>query len=193
MFYVASAQNINANTNINLQTQVNTTSTATKNINATNTNTNSKLTTGKLPGTPASPAVSLILTTSVFTQSLLNIADRENAIGNQLHEIINTQNNSASTSASAMVKVEEKGFIKTFFFGSDYKNLGIIRSELATTSNVIKQLKLLLDKTTDNENRTLLNTQIQILEAAQIKSNTYVTTHENAFSLFGWFTKLFLK
>jgi len=130
---------------------------------------------------------------AAFVQSLLNIADREGGIGAQVREIAKAQNDSATTTDAAIKKVESRGPVKTFFFGSDYKNLGVIRSEMATTSNNITQLKSLLDKTTSNTDRTEINNQIQILESEQIKLDAYVTTHENIFSLFGWFTKLFAK
>ena len=128
-----------------------------------------------------------------FVESLLNVADREGGIGEQVREIAKEQNDSATTTASAMEKVEERGSLRTFFFGSDYKNLGVIRSELATTTNNISRLKSLLDKTTNVADKVELNAQIQVLEDEQVKVNVYVSTHENVFSLFGWFVKLFAK
>lgn len=59
-----------------------------------------------------------------------------------------------------MLNVES---LQTFFFGSDYKNLGVIRSELATTTNNINKLKSLLDQTINDADRAELNTQIQSL------------------------------
>ncbi len=128
-----------------------------------------------------------------FVESLLNVADREGGIGEQVREIAKEQNDSATTTASAMEKVEERGSLRIFFFGSDYKNLGVIRSELATTTNNISRLKSLLDKTTNTADKVELNAQIQVLEDEQVKVNVYVSTHENIFSLFGWFVKLFAK
>ena len=205
-FSIASAKDINANTNsINSQAQINTTSTVGKmffnatSVTAKNNNPAStsvenkgKLIIETLSSTTPS-AQSLNFTRALLTQSLLDIASRESGIGSQVSEIAKTQNDSILITASAMINVEKKSPIKTFFLGSDYKNLGVIRSELATTSNNIAKLKSLLDKTTSNADKTLLNDKIQVLEVEQTKLNTYVTAHENTFSLFGWFTKLFVK
>ncbi len=130
---------------------------------------------------------------ATFVKSLLNLVDREGGIGTEVREIAKSQNDSATTTASAIKKVENRGSIRTFFFGSDYKNLGIIRSEITTTSNNIARLKSLLDRTTNNTDRVELNVQIQALESEQIKLDAYVTARENTFSLFGWFTRLFAK
>lgn len=132
-------------------------------------------------------------TVASFVQSLLEVADREGGIGAEVREIAKTQNDSATTTTSAMVKVEDRGSFRTFLLGSDYKNLGVIRSELATTSNNIARLKSILDKTTNTADRVELNTQIQALEANQVKVDAYVNEHEGTFSLFGWFVKLFAK
>ncbi len=130
-------------------------------------------------------------TVASFVQSLLKVADHEGGIGSQVREIAKTQDESATTTTSAMVKVEERGSLQTFLLGSDYKNLGVIRSELATTSNNIARLKSLLDKTTNVADRAELNTQIQALESNQVKVDAYINEHEGTFSLFGWFVKLF--
>jgi len=128
-----------------------------------------------------------------FVQSLLMVADREGGIGERVREIARTQNDSASTTARALKKVENRGALRTFFFGSDYKNLGAIRSEIAKTSANIEKLKTLLNQTTNDTDRAQLNTQITALEAEQAKIDTFVKDHEDTFSLFGWFNRLFVK
>lgn len=130
---------------------------------------------------------------ATFVKSLLSVADREGGIGKQVREIAQKQNDSASTTADAVNKVDEKGAFRTFFFGSDYKNLNVIKNELATTTENINQLKNILASTTNATDTVALNTQIKVLETEQTKLSDYVSNHENSFSLFGWFTKLFNK
>ena len=127
---------------------------------------------------------------ATFVQSLLDIADREGGIGEQVSEVAKSQNDSATTTVSAMKRVEERGAVRKFFFGSDYKNLGVIRSELATTTQNIAKLKLAADKVVFEADKIELNTQIQNLETELIKINTYLKAHEDIFSLFGWFNKI---
>ena len=51
--------------------------------------------------------------------------------------------------------------MKTFFIGTDYKNIGQLRSEIVTTNNQINQLKTLLEKVSDTASKTEIEKQIQ--------------------------------
>jgi len=128
-----------------------------------------------------------------FVQYLLQVADREGGVGKEVREIAKSQNDSATTTISAIKKVGDRGSVRKFFFGSDYKNLGVIRSELATTTQNIAKLKIAINKVVSEVDRVELNVQIQNLETELAKINTYLTTKENIFSLFGWFNKLINK
>ncbi len=130
---------------------------------------------------------------STFVHSLLEVADREGGIGQQVREVAKSQNDSATTTEEAMEKVEDRNKVVKFFFGDDFKNLGVIRSELATTTNNIDKLNLLLNKTTLEADKTVIKNQISALKDVKDKVSAYVMDHENTFSLFGWFTKLFSK
>ena len=192
---------IGAKVNIEVKGQDNSTSTEVKNINATNTEKEIKATSTKEDNSTTTDnnsegqltAEAHRNTVASFVKSLQDVANREGGIGEKVRAIARAQNDSASTTSSAMIKVEKRSHIRTFFLGSDYKNLGTIRSGIATTSNNISQLKALLDKTTSTSDRATLSAQIQVLEAEQAKIEAYVKAHESTFSLFGWFTKLFVK
>ncbi len=132
-------------------------------------------------------------TVATFVRSLLAVADREGGIGTQVRAVAQSQNNSASTTATAMTKIEGRGSFHTFFAGNDYKNLGVIRSEIATTSANIAKLKTLLSQTTSDADRAELNVQIKALEDEQVKIEAYVKANEDKFSLFGWFNRLFVE
>lgn len=212
MFQVASAQsvvafNVDSNTKIELQTQDNAISTSGKeNVSGDirntsgnndqsendiedNKNSTSSDNEGNDKSENESSADEHRSVVSAFVRSLLRISDREDGIGAEVRDIAKDQNDSATTTAEAMVKVEERGSLRKFFFGSDYKNLGVIRAELAITTNNIARLKALLDKTTNNADRLELNVQIQALENEQAKINAYIKAREDIFSLFGWLMK----
>lgn len=125
-----------------------------------------------------------------FVQTLVRVADREGGIGEQVRVIAQQQNQSASTTAVALEKVENRGKIKTFLIGSDYKNLGALRSELVQTRNRIEQLTRLADKATSADKADLLQ-QIKNLQQEQTWIENFIKTNENKFSLFGWLVKLF--
>ncbi len=123
---------------------------------------------------------------ATFVQSLLKVADREGGIGAQVRVIAQAQNDSEKTTAEAIAKVENRNGFVTFFIGTDYKNIGVLRSEMVTTSNQIDQLKKLVAQVTNSTDKAELQAQIQVLEQEQVKIQTFITTHENRFSLLGW-------
>ena len=131
---------------------------------------------------------------ATFVQGLLDVADKEQGgIGDQVKVIANEQNDSKDNVADAIDKVQNRSKVKTFLIGTDYKNIGQLRSEMVKTGNQIDQLKRLLDKTTNAESKTALQAQIQALEQEQQKINDFLKANESKFSLFGWFIKLFNK
>lgn len=130
-------------------------------------------------------------TVANFVQSLLQVADREGGIGQQVSAIAQQQNQSASTTIQKIEKVQSRSKIKTFFFGTDYKNLGALRSEIAQTRNRLEKLDSLMENFQDEADKTELWNQIQTLEQEQTKIESFIKSMENKFSLFGWMVKLF--
>lgn len=125
-----------------------------------------------------------------FVQGLLDVAGREKGgIGEQVRVVAREQDESASTTAQKIEKVEKRSKIKTFLFGSDYKNLGALRSEMVQTRNRIDQLNRILGNIQNASDTTELQSQIQTLEQEQVKIENFITTNENKISLFGWLVK----
>jgi len=52
---------------------------------------------------------------------------------------------------------------------------------------------LITEKAENQQDRTELQSQIQILEQEQSNINNFITQNEDKFSLFGWVAKLFGK
>lgn len=141
---------------------------------------------GKLNGASHRSAV------ATFVQNLLNVANREQGgIGDQVRAVAQAQNDVVGADATAIDKIQNRNAVKTFFIGTDYKNLGILRSNMVKTRNQIDQLNALLDKTTSADTKATLTAQIQALTLEQQKINDFVNANESKFSLFGWFVKLF--
>jgi hypothetical protein len=130
---------------------------------------------------------------SNFVQSLSQVADREGGIGEQVRTIAQQQNQSAEATIHAMEKVQTRNKVRTFFLGSDYKNLGALRSEMVQTRNRLEQLNKLMENVQNEGDKTELQNQIQALDQEQINIENFVKDNENKFSLFGWLVKLFNK
>ena len=129
---------------------------------------------------------------AAFVQSLLRIANRDGGIGAEVRAVAQSQNESASTTAEALAKVESRSKLWAFFFGTDWKNVGKIRSELAKTGSDARRLETALSQATDASVKADLTAQLTALKAEQAKVEAFVESHENSFSLLGWFTKLFV-
>lgn len=131
---------------------------------------------------------------SSFVQNLRSIAEREDSIGDEVKVIAKEQSDSSSTTVEAITKVENKGEFSRFLFGTDYKNIGTIRSEIVKIQNRINKLSVLASSTAITiADKQELNLQISALKSEQVKLNTFVDVNENKFSLLGWFVKLFNK
>jgi hypothetical protein len=186
-----------ANANVNATVKVKAVSAS----SSTSTKDNSKASTSTSSPKDAKNATSTGTTTASenrsvvanFVQSLLKVANRQPGIGAEVRAIAQAQNDSASTTEEAVVKTEARSGVKAFLVGTDYKNLGVIRSELAKTDKRIARLQEIANDTFNLNDRATLNAEIEALTNSQAKLRKFVADNEVKFSVFGWFTKLFQK
>ncbi len=126
-----------------------------------------------------------------FVQALLKTASStDQSIGQQVRIIAQEQNKNNTTTAEVIDRIKNRNKIKTFLFGSDYKNLGALRSEMVQTRNRLEKLNKVMEKATSTPE---IQAQIKILEQTQTKIESFIKTQESKFSLFGWLVKLFKK
>ena len=130
---------------------------------------------------------------SLVVRSLLAIADRDGGIGREVRLVAQEQASTTVQTNESKSKVESDGNVKIFFFGPDYKNLGELRSSIATTENNITRLEKAAARTTSASVRADLEIQIQALEAEASSTEAFVKENESKFSLLGWFVKIFVK
>lgn len=125
-------------------------------------------------------------------QTLLKVSDKEpGEIGDQVREIAQEQNEAKEKVGDSIDAIQNRSGLKTFFIGTDYKNVGEVRSEMVQTRNQIRKVEKLIDKTTNPTTKTTLQVQLTALETEQQKLETFLKTNESKFSLFGWFVRLF--
>ena len=131
-------------------------------------------------------------TVSTSVQSLLNAADKEQGgVGEQVRGVAQQLSESNDRIANALDKIQNRNKFKTFLIGTDYKNIGQLRSEMVKTRNQIDWLNRLLDKTTSEESKTSIQGQISSLELEQQKIDDFLKANESKFSMLGWFVKVF--
>jgi len=130
--------------------------------------------------------------TTNFVKGLLNIASRSaSGIGEQVKVVAQEQEKDEDKIVNQIDAVQKRSKIKTFLIGTDYKNVGALRSEMVQTKNRIDQLTKLMGQTTNATDKAALQTQITAMEVEQTNTETFLETNESTFSLFGWMRKLF--
>lgn len=130
---------------------------------------------------------------SEIVHKLLEVADSEDDIGDDLREVSHEQASSSEEAAKAIDGLERESGVKKFFFGPDYRNLGDLRSALVTTQNSIDRLSAARERAVSSTTQAELDAQIQALKDVSSTTQAYVEAHENVFSLLGWFVRLFQK
>ena len=130
-------------------------------------------------------------TVALFVQNLLDVADRNQGIGAKVRVIAMAQNNAQATTTALIQNIEARGSFKTFFIGSDYKNLAMLQKEMIKTKEQIQELKSLMLQTTNEVDKIEISVQIKALENDQIKIQAFIDAYKNKFSLFGWLMQKF--
>lgn len=128
---------------------------------------------------------------SVRVQALLQVADRDGGIGSEVRVIAQEYASTSKNIDEAQDAVESRPGWLTFLFGSDYGNLGKLRSELVTTENQIQRLTNAMNRSVDATVKADLQVQISALEAEASTTAAFIEENEGSFSLFGWLVRVF--
>ncbi len=126
-----------------------------------------------------------------FVQKLREVGERHKEIGDSVKELADEQASTSVEVSDAADKVEARGSFRTFLFGSDYKNLGKIRSAISKTNNRLDRLNRELEKMASSTDKIAVQIQIDALTTEQVKLDAFIKTNEDKFSLLGWFFRRF--
>ena len=130
---------------------------------------------------------------SNFVQELEKVADRDRKIGEEVKAVAQEEKEISEKVKEKMENIEKRGALRTFLIGSDYKNLGALRSDLVTSRNHIERLNKALERTDSSSIKTVLETQIKDLTDIQTKAEDFAKSMEGKFSLFGWLSRMLSK
>lgn len=128
---------------------------------------------------------------AVSVQALLDAANRDGGIGQEVRLIAQGIASTTASTSEAKAKVESRPGWLIFLIGSDYGNLGTLRSDIVTTQNQIQRLTAARARTADVSVQATLDAQILALQASASSTVEFVADHEGSFSLFGWLVRLF--
>lgn len=126
-------------------------------------------------------------------QEMLWVAERNQGIGQQIRTIAQAQNQNQEQVEAQMEQVKNRGQLKKFFFGPDYKNLNSIEEKLKNHEEKLSQLRDLAEQIVDKADATKLQEQIDVMEQVKIELEKEVIEESKGFSLFGWLNKMLVK
>lgn len=130
---------------------------------------------------------------SHVVNELNKIAERDGGIGKELKDVAKEQNELKEKTVEAVKKIENRSGLKTFFIGTDYKNLGMLRSVTVTIDNHINRLMRAKERAINPATVADVEEEILLLQAEKTSLETFIKDNEDKFSIFGWFVKLFNK
>ncbi|MFC1615016.1 hypothetical protein ACFL22_00465 [Patescibacteria group bacterium] len=125
-----------------------------------------------------------------LVEELRITADKAGDAGEEVREVAREQGDSKERVAEVIDNIEKRGKFKTFLIGTDYKNIGALRSELVTTENQINRLEKAVERIVVEDAKAELNAEIETLNEAKSATESFIQENEDKFSLFGWFVRL---
>lgn len=112
-------------------------------------------------------------------------------VAKEVKKTLEDHASSSERSLHAIEKVQKRPIWMIFLIGTDFKNLGALRSELAHTQNDTRRLERVLASTTDPVVQAEIQAQIDAIADNASTTTAFLEEHEDTFSLFGWFFKFF--
>lgn len=126
-----------------------------------------------------------------FARELKEVAGKDRNIGQEISQIAKEQEEGVDEVEEAKESVEEKGRFRVFLIGTDYKNIGVLRSKLVTAENHIERLTRAMEKATNPAVKAEVEQQISELQNIKAEVETFIKDHESQLSILGWLVRLF--
>lgn len=126
-------------------------------------------------------------------QEMLQVADRNGGIGQQVRIIAQTQTQNQEKIEASLQKVQSRSGFAKFFVGPNYGEINKTQKILEQNREQIKQLNQTEDQLTNQGDQQILTEQVQYLEQANTEIENLLNVSRKGFSLFGWMFRLFSK
>lgn len=126
-------------------------------------------------------------------QEMLQVADRNGGIGQQVRTIAQSQNQNQEMLEASLQKVQSRSGVVKFLIGPNYGEIKNAQKILEQNREQIQQLNQIRTQLTNQGDQNNLNEQIQTLEQASLEIENSLNNANRGFSLLGWIFKLFSK
>ncbi|HBI34071.1 MAG TPA: hypothetical protein DEA43_02345 [Candidatus Moranbacteria bacterium] len=123
-------------------------------------------------------------------QAMLQLADRNGGIGQQVKTIAQNQNQNQVKLEKNIEKIESRGAVAKFFVGPNYGEIKDSQKTLEQNREQIRQLNQIKTQLSNEGDQQQLTEQIKILEQANQEIESVLQNAQEGVSLFGWLNKL---
>lgn len=123
-------------------------------------------------------------------QAMLQIADRDSGVGQQIRIIAQNQNQNQVKLEKNIENIKKRGGITKFFIGANYKEIKDARKTLEQNKNQIEQLNQIRTQLINGGDQEQLSEQIKLLEQSNQEIEALIEEAQGGFSLFGWLNKI---
>lgn len=123
-------------------------------------------------------------------QNTERVKRSDEEIAEELEEIAEEGEEAEEETVESMKKIENQNGFKKFLIGTDYKNLGQLRSSLAHNENQVRKLTRISGEIEEGEEKEALQEQLMVLMQERERIKTVITDNEEGFSLLGWVFRL---
>lgn len=123
-------------------------------------------------------------------QAMLQIADREGGIGQQVRVIAQAQNQNQVKLEQNLEKIQSRSGVAKFFIGPNYGEIKDAQKTLEQNREQIRQLNQIRTQLSNEGDQEQLTEQIRVLEQVNQEIENALSNVQSGFSLFGWLNKL---
>ena len=124
-------------------------------------------------------------------QEMLQVAERNTGIGEQIRVIAQNQNRNQEDIEESLAKVQKRSSIAKAIMGPDYGEINKAQELLNQNRSQIQQMEEIRNQVVSEEDKQVLNEQIQLINNANEEIKDLLDNSQKGFSLLGWMFKIF--
>lgn len=126
-------------------------------------------------------------------QEMLQVADRNGGIGQQVRAIAQEQGQNSVQAEDNLEKIQSRNSFVKFLIGPNYGEINKTEKILEQNREKIEQLNQVKNQLSNEGDHQMLTQQIQILEQASLEIENALKQSQEGVSLLGWMFRFFSK
>ena len=124
-------------------------------------------------------------------QEMLQVAERNTGIGEQIRVIAQNQNRNQEDIEESLARVQKRSAIAKIIMGPNYSEINKAQELLNQNRSQIQQMEEIRNQVVSEEDKQVLNEQIQLISNANEEIEDLLDDSKKGFSLLGWMFKIF--